>query len=64
MKVYYITGNTFEHRDEIRRSGAEWNSEKKRWELSVQDHGFKRNDGEVYRLRKLRGLKVEHGGNA
>lgn len=59
MAKFYITGNTFEHRDAIRRTGARWNKEDQRWELEVQEHGFKRNDGDVYVLRKLAGLHVE-----
>lgn len=58
MALYFVTGNTFEHKQEIRRAGAAWNKDAKRWELDVVEHGFKRTDGEIYRLRKLPGLRV------
>jgi hypothetical protein len=58
MKAY-ITGNTYEHRDELRRSGAIWNKDAKRWEIEIREHGMKRNDGELYRLRKLGGLRID-----
>ena len=59
MSKYIISGNTFEHREEIARQGAIWNKEKKVWVLDVIEKGFKRNDSAIYYLKKLSGLKIE-----
>lgn len=58
-KTYHITGNTYAHRDAIRKTGAAWNKTEKRWELTVRCAGMKRNDGAYYTLRKLPGLNVK-----
>ena len=59
MARYRITGNTYEHRAALRRAGATFDQDTKAWTLEVVEHGFRRNDGLVYQLRKLPGLRVE-----
>ena len=46
---YRIIGNTYEHRDAIRSTGAKWDKTAKVWILEVVE----------YQLRKLPGLRVE-----
>ena len=58
QKSYIITGNTYQHRDALRRAGATWDKEAKVWRLTVTTRGFRRTDGAYYQVRDLPGLCV------
>ena len=51
---YILTGNTYYHRNTIKKAGGRWNPVQKHWTLSIGGHGS------PHTLRNLRrcGVKV------
>lgn len=58
MTTYYITGNTYPHREALRRAGATWNPDAKRWEIELREAEAVRSAGPLGSLRRL-GLRIE-----
>jgi hypothetical protein len=58
-KMFEITGNTYNHRDAIKRAGGRWDADRKCWTLEIVVSGMQRNDRVLVDLRRTPGLVIE-----